>query len=115
MQVETWILAVLGIGVGFIGWIAITVLQIKFAGIQFSTSIKKDIESFSEKVEGAVSDIKKLFEHVKLVDKHDTTIENLTKQTKVHGRNITGVEKFLSKKHGNEFYETYEKYKSTDS
>ena len=115
MQAETWILAVLGIGVGFVGWIAVTVLQIKFAGIRFSTSIQKDIEGFASQMSSAVLDIKKLFEHIKLVDKHDTTIENLTKQTKVHGRNIAGVEKFLVKKHGDEFYETYEKYQDIDN
>ena len=115
MDVQAWVLVVISIGTAFIGWIAITVLQIKFAGIKFSTSIQKDIETFSEKIEGAVTDIKKLFEHVKMVDKHDTTIDNLTKQTKVHGRNIAGVEKFLVKKHGDEFYETYEKYQDIDN
>lgn len=108
MDAQAWILVIISIGTAFIGWIAITVLQIKFAGIKFSTSIEKDLKAFAEKMEEVV---KAIIE----IPKHERDIKEINKQVDLQRKSIKATERFLGSKYGAEYLEVYEKVQDSIS
>ena len=102
MDVQSWILVIIGIGTTFIGWIGITVVQIKFAGIKFSTSIEKDLKAFADKMEEVI-------EAIVDIPKHERDIKDINSKIDLQRKSIKATERFLGAKYGAEYLEVYEK------
>lgn len=109
MDVETWILAVLGIGVGFIGWMALTIWGMKIDAGVFTTDVSKDMKSIKEDIGDFKDTLKTLVDERKIIDSHQRDISDMNGRIKSHSHSIIGLETFLTRKHGAEFIDSYEK------
>jgi hypothetical protein len=115
MEAEIWIVAILGIGVAFIGWMSLTIWNMKIDAGAFTTDVLKDIKSIKDDISSFKDTLKVLVDERRIIDSHQRDINELNGKAKANGNSIIGIETFLTKKHGAEFLDSYEKTQASIS